>query len=282
VVLLFQQTTVKRKTAPSLNYDPAVRTGGWSESFYGPDDVATVKALLTETSATRPFSLVQARANLLGKQASIVGARLYLGGAGKGQPLGISLAGTNGDSDMPNSAVQILASSNITGQARRFVLRGMPDDDSYKGEWDPDDDDTARMQQYFNALAGFGWMAMVETNKVKLFSNDAAGVFIVDGTSPFGITNIITLKNVYLTDQERRYGGKFVVGALPALNKFTVTEWLGEPGKGGTASLVTKGFQAFATSTLSVVRTVSRKVGRPFAGYRGRRSRKRKVLPASA
>lgn len=277
IVLLFQATTTPNRRAETLNYDPSARTSGWSESFYGPDDIAEVVRLLKDPSATRPFSLIQARANVMGASGSIIGARLYKGVTGKGQPLSVQMRGTNGASDSPQCAVQIVALSNVTGQSRRFTLRGMADDDFFKGEYDPDADDAGRMKQYFDALAGFGWNAKVETGKIGIHSINAAGVVTTVGSHTFGINNIVTLKNVYDLDDERRIGFKARITALPAVNQFTLDVWNAHTAKNGTVAVETQAFQAFATSTLSVARSVIRKVGRPFAGYRGRKSRKRKA-----
>lgn len=278
VVVLFQNTTVKGNDAPSINYTSIQRTGGWSESFYGGDSVSEVIQLL-KGPRTPILPLLQARAALLGAESSIIGVRLYAGGAGKGQLLAGSYSGNAAYfSDQPSSSLLCSATSTVTGQSRRFILGGVPDAEISGGEFKPDANYTPAMAAYFLALNGFGWLGQTSTGGAPVFEISATGVVTTLNPVAFGVGNIVTFKQITITSTGRRIGGKFVVEAIGPLNtNFKVAGWTAGAGKGGSVSLTSKAFMGFESSTKSAVRSTTRKIGRPFSGYRGRRSKKRRV-----
>lgn len=276
IVILFQQTTGVSPDEPSVGYSGIQRTAGWSESLYGPDNIASLISLLKGPRAPGVFPLLQARANILCNEGSIIGVRLYQGGAGKGQLLSASYSGQNGTADQPGASLQISATSTTTGQSRRWLLRGQVDNDIVAGEWDPDNQTVTRYTEYFASLAGLGWMAQTNTGQVNIFNISVAGLVTTTAPAGFAVGQIVTLKNVTLDSTGNRIGGKYVVSAIgPLGTNFTIAGWLGISAQGGTAGITGSAFQDFAGATMSVVRTSFRKVGRPFAGYRGRRSRRR-------
>lgn len=277
IVILFQQTTVPGAGSAPVNYAPVARTGGWSESMYGPDSVAAVIAGLNGPRSGGVKPILQARANVLSRNANIIGVRLYQGGAGKGQLVAAAWAGNNGPSDQPNICLQCSATSLTSGQSRRWTLRGFPDADVVQGEWNPTASDTpARLVDYFNSLAGFGWMQRTYTSKVNINTIDADGVVWADAVIGYGIGQKVTLNNVTVDATGNRIGGTFRVIAGGGLNtQFKVTPWTYGTARGGIAYIAGKEFQDFAGSLKSVVRASVRKIGRPFAGYRGRKSKRR-------
>lgn len=279
IVILFQQTTIKPISQPSINYVGKQRTGGWSESLYGPDSIADVIKLLTGPPPSGVlFPLLQARANILGSSASIIGARLYKGGAGKGQLLKVGFNGTNGVSDQPGTAVEISATSNTTGQSRRWITAGWADLDVKGGEWSPEGDTPTRVAQYFAALGNGGWLAQTNTNQVSLFSISSGGAVTTLSPHSFTVGSIVTIKNTTLDNANQRIGGRFVVSAIgPLGTNFTITGWNNSASSGGTASIVGNAFQAFSGCTLSVSKSTQRKIGRPFDSYRGKKSKRRKT-----
>ena len=279
IVILFQQTTTFQPPEPSVNYSTIQRTAGWSESLYGPDSVSATIALLKGPRAPGVFPLLEARSNLLCNQASIIGARLYSGGAGKGQLLAASLNGSNGESDQPGASVHVSATSNATGQSRRWLLRGQPDNDIVNGEWNPDDQTVTRYQEYFASLAGLGWMAQVNTGQQTIFDIAPSGLVTATAALGFAVGNIVTIKNTTIVDSSRRIGGRYKVQTIgPGNNELTLKDWPDVYTQGGTISIVSSAFQDFASASLSVVRATFRKVGRPFAQYRGRRSTKKAAV----
>lgn len=276
IVILFQQTTQFQPPEESVNYATIPRTAGWSESLYGPDDVSLVIRLLKGPRVDPAvFPLLQARANLLNNQASIIGARLYQGSAGKGQLVAASYNGNNGAEDQPGASLLLSATSTTTGQSRRWLMRGMVDDDIVGGEWNPDDDTVHRFQEYKASLAQFGWMAQTNANELKILDIDNTGLVRTEGTVPWAILTDVTIKNTTAIATGRRVGGKFRISAVPNTKSFQVTNWPYGDTTGGRVSIVSSAFQTFGNATFTVVRTSFRKVGRPFAGYRGRKSRRR-------
>lgn len=285
VVILFQQTTTLGNAAPELNYTGVQRTAGWSESFYGPNDVSAVRALLIgPRSPTTVFPLLQARANILASSAQIIGVRLYLAGAGKGQPMAAQYVGGNGPGDQPSAALLMSATANDTGHTRRWQIRGVVDEDIKRGEFTTDAPTQHRYKEYFDSLGGFGWLKKTSVQQSDIFSINSAssatapGLLTTRAVHGFGIGNIVTIKNTTNTASGNRVGGEFKVSGVPDATSITLLNWTGGACKGGTVSLDSEVFQDFAQSRCSVIRATNRKVGRPFAGYRGRSSRRRTTV----
>jgi hypothetical protein len=273
VVILFQQTSVESAGSGSINYQPIARTGGWSESMYGPDTVSSVLNILFGPRAGIP-PLLAARATCLSAQGRIVGVRLYSGGAGKGQLVAASFAGpTTRPADVPSMALLCSATQPTSGLSRRWTIRGVPDGEVTTGEFAPSMSYAVQIATYFDSLQGMGWMAAVESGRVDIFTVDTNGNVITTGVHGFAVGNLVTFKNVLKTTTGKRVGGVFEVETIgPLGTNFKVRNWTFGAATSGNASLVTQQFQSFTGSIRSGVRVTNRKVGRPFAGYRGRRS----------
>lgn len=278
VVILFQMTTTKNVASERLNYAPVIRTAGWSESFSGPDSISSVLQLLKGPRSSI-LPLLPARAALLPSEASIIGVRLYSGGAGRGQLLAAAYSGNQGLlTDQPSTSLLCSATSTVSGVTRRFNLRCIPDFYVKSGEFSPDVAYADALIAFFASLSGFGWQAKTYTNSRKVFEIDADGTVTLDGTNPFTQAQQVTLKNVYLTGLKVRGGGKFSVLSIgPWQNQFKLAKWTLGEATGGQAFIQGGAFVEFDTAIKSVVRATTRKVGRPFAGYRGRNSPRNKV-----
>src|SRR6266404_3532384 len=162
VVLLFQMTTntgpfpgIPAETAPapapSIGYAPRVHLGGWSESLWW--DANTLGPLLAalKTGYGGKPGLCPSRAALLPAYTSIIGARFYSGGAGKGQSVAFSFPGTaEYHNDVPQMAILVKAAPASAAVARRFTLRGIPDSVIKVGEFAPD-------VTYAGYVAEFPW-----------------------------------------------------------------------------------------------------------------------------
>lgn len=275
-VILFQQTTEPTLTAENVNYTGVARTGGWTESLYGPSDVPAITALLKgPRTPSSVFPLLQARANILNNAATIVGVRIYQSGAGKGQLIPAQYRGVYGRGDQPSAALAILATSKTAGKSRRWDIRGVPDDQIKNGEWAPTTDMAHRMKEYFNSLAGLGWLMKSSLNEVAIFNITAPGIITTRLVHGFGIGNIVTVKRSVNTASGLRQGGEFKVTGTPDATTITIAGWVGGACKGGTVSQDTTSFQDFAGADLGVRKATNHKIGRPFDSYRGRKSRKR-------
>lgn len=277
-VILFQQTTAATTAAPSLGYVTIPRTAGWSESIYGPDNPGDITALLKgPRSPLKP--LLEARAALLGSAGRIIGVRLYQGGAGKGQLLNATYAGTaSTGSDMPSVALLLSATNKLSGLSRRWMIRGIPDANVEEGEFSPGPAIIPRLQTYFAALAGFGWMGSVSTNQKEVVSITAGGVVTTKTAHGFAQFASPLFKQIFITATGKRVGGTFKISTLnPDPTVFTIQDWTNGAGTGGTVGFDTLAFQQFINSDISIVRATARKVGRPFAGFRGRASTRKSV-----
>jgi len=278
-VIIFQQTTEPTLTAESVNYVGVARTGSWTESLYGPSDVPAITALLKgPRNPPSVFPYLQARANILNNAATIVGVRLYLSGAGKGQLIPAQYKGVYGRGDQPSAALSLLATAKDSGQSRRWDIRGVPDDQIKNGEWAPTTDMAHRMKELFASMSGLGWMKKSSLNQVDIFNITAPGVVTTRVVHGFGIGNIVTIKRTYNQSSQTQQGGEFKVSGTPDATTVTLVGWTGGACRGGTISMDTESFQDFGQSDLGVRKATNHKVGRPFDAFRGRKSKKRQLV----
>jgi hypothetical protein len=282
VVVLFQQVTVPGYSNASIGLAGRSHIAGWSESFWFPsnDAAALWRALTTGPVGGVNWGFLQIRADLMTANASIVGVRLYEGGTGKGNFRAISYPGLYGAnvSDIPQMA--ILAYIGLTGstRARRLTLRGVPDEMATGGEFTPTSAYAARLATLGQALSGFGAVTKDDSAGLPLLTVSSAGVCQLNGVPPtWGVGDGVTLRSV-LTAAGQRVGGVFACTAVvPASNQFTIAGWPHGDCTGGNALIPAFSQKAFVSGSLAVSRLLTRKVGRPFEQYRGRRSRRQRV-----
>lgn len=277
IVILFQQTSTPTIDSPALNYTAVQRTGGWSESLYGPDATSQVIQML---KGPRPApvtgGLLPGRAACLSNQASIIGVRLYAGGSGKGQLLSVSYRGSAGESDIPNIGVLCSAFDGGSGHSRRWLVRGVPDGQIVNAEFAPDPSFRARLQNYFVALQGFSWKYATFGLPKKIVEIAATGVCSTDGAHAYPINTWVTVKQTTIKATGQRVGGRFKVVAPITEDTFVLSGWPHGACKSGNVGIAGEGTATIdATTTISAVRAAERKVGRPFVKYVGRKSNAR-------
>jgi hypothetical protein len=280
VVIVFQQATQLGNAAPEIGYAPAQRVGGWTEHVWGDADLSLTMSRLRDPGRADGWPpLLPARATILSNNANILGVRLYQGGAGRGQFIPMAYPGAGGPEDIPQMALLCAAQNPSSNSVRRWTIRGVPDAQISQGEFSPTSFYSGAVKQYFQALNNFYYKGQAVVTAYNVFTVSAAGIVQLTVPMPFALNNIITLKNVLDATGVRR-GGQFMVTSLaPGGNGFTIAGWTFGDSTKGSAYIGAGGtFNIGGGNTPAVERTVTRKVGRPFAGYRGRRSkRQRKV-----
>src|SRR5574341_2438980 len=170
-VLLFQLTTdigpfpglagtVQPSSAPSIGYGVRQHQAGWSESlWWDSNDLAGLLNAIKIGFGGKP-ALGPTRAALLPFAASIIGARLYAGGAGRGQSIAFSFPGDPlQNTDVPQMALLCKCGPLSTAVTRRFTIRCIPDTQVSTGEFAPSTSYAAAVADYFLALGNFSFLA---------------------------------------------------------------------------------------------------------------------------
>jgi len=282
VVILFQDITAVGVTggSPFLNYSVRSHIAGWSESIYWfGDDVSALTTALTQSTNGNP-GLLPARAALLPNSDGTIGVRLYQGGAGRGQSLGLSYPGAAGNqTDVPQMVLLCKLGNASAAVSRRFTLRGIPDVFVTAGEWIPTINYANLVGDYIRALQNFVFRAIDPASpQAKIFSINGTTrqVVLTGNTMPFAINSFVTIQKSLDVNQIPQSLTTRVL-TITGANSFTIETWPFGDCTGGKAVQKSFGLWGITASLSGVVRAVVRKVGRPFEQYRGRRSKRRLI-----
>lgn len=279
-VILFQLSTTQGNSDPSIGYAGRGHIGGWSESVQiSGEDVADFLLRLRGGGAYSA-GLLPARAALLPTNATIIGFRVYRSGGGAAQAFAAAYPGSSGlQCDVPQMAILCKGGSTSFGVTRRWTVRGIPDSQIDKGEFAPSPGYAAAVQNYFRALANFQFLANDPTAASgSIFSVSDAGLVTLKANSPFAVNAFVTM-NKLVTNTGLTRLKTYISGIGPLEMQFTVAGWpAGTTATSGTVSVKTQGAFNLDFANSSVVRAIVRKVGRNFEPYRGRRSKRRKIV----
>ena len=181
--MLFQLTTQPAQASKAISH-----TAGWSESHW--------RQNLLDASDQTLTRMLNARAAMLPKQASMVGLRI-------GQ---FTIAGNRvlpgqtsirkflkpGQAlyscDVPQMALELGASTSGVNSSK-FSVRGVPDNQVVQGEYAPTDAWGDRLQEYMNTLEANGWQMIgrVLTNPTqKIESISVTGNCVTYDVPAFG------------------------------------------------------------------------------------------------
>jgi hypothetical protein len=271
--LLFDVTTdPTNKTAASSH------SGGWSEGFWFSTPLSNAPTLAGLLGALRSV--------LLGQEITIVGwrvenftfsgNRLIPGGASSGV---LNLPGAA----LPIASPQICLSCN--GQAsgvpnnNRFTLRGIPNAVVANGEYQPLPSYSTALTNYFAALT-VGSIGFVGRNKAgsnaRVMSVTAGGVVTLNSAIG-GVpgTDFLRLNRVY-ADNGLPIKGSYLITNIAGGTQYTLAGLI-PPGPRTTPSGTARvdSIQFFSYGSIVPGRLGVKKIGRPFQGYRGRRSHAR-------
>ena len=266
-------------TTPSDNAIATVRTGGFSEGFWMPGTVSPGEATLQ--------TWVQTRALLLPNSCSIKAIRcgIYDLQGDKLIPQGSASAAVNSPGQLRftinDAQAALLVSWNATNVSNtsRTMLRCWPDELAIGGEVaNPAGVFAIYWSQYRQFIVGnnFGFIGRDQNAPSGKIQTLTAGVVVLDALpAQMQVGSVVRFKKCY-DNNGLPVKGKYIISAINATNK-SVT--LANP---PTQTVVLPSGQLridqlayFDISAGTFDRLVSRKVGRPLFGYRGRRSKSR-------
>jgi len=270
VTFLFQITTT-----PQNRSDAAPHTGGWSESWWSNTPV--------DLGGSFVQGLAQGRARLLPAQGSIVGVRsaIYTLSGNKLLPGGSSTGklqypgSASRPTDLPQVALEMTGSTAGQPNASRFTLRGMPDEIMVGGEYQPDSAFRGAVTAFCNRLVTAGW-SFVGRDLSKPSANIlsiAGGVMTLDASIGAAAGDYVRMRRVYDDDVNPVKGAYRVTLVAGAGTVLTLANMDATVSVANGSARVDE-IKLFAFSEVSPSRAVVRKVGRPFAGYRGRQSKR--------
>jgi hypothetical protein len=269
MTMLFSQLSAA--SAPQF---PVHRIGGWSESWYTVQN--GVNDVINQASVGNGILL--SRAALLGFGASIVGGRVQMvNPVGATQSFAALYPGIPTVlNDIPQMALLMKAPGVGVGNVRRFTLRGIPDTFVSEGEFSPNGTFQGQLSTFINSLQGWFFRGRDLTQPtVKILNISSGGVVTCQTAVSFALLQMVQILKSKDSGSNLR-GGMFQVSTLgPGSNVFTLLNWPYGATVGGTARGQGVVFPAVDYGHTSVSRVVTRRVGRPFTAYRGRRSKRR-------
>lgn len=265
-------------TAPDNTEAASSHVGGWSESHWHQSPLSVNDAALKD--------LLQARARMLPHTAAIVGVRIanYEIVNSTLRPLGASTskirqAGNMSYlTDLPQVALELSGGSNL-GNGNRFSCRCIPDSQMQGGEYQPAATFKGYVTQFTNILAdrGWGFIGRSLTALQPKILSIANGVLTTSGPLDAVVGETLV---TFISVKD--------ANGTPVVGNFRVTELVGDfqfrleglpsglvVGASGYARKLTPIFVDYTSVT--PIRAVVRKVGRPFEQYRGRASKRRTV-----
>ena len=267
-------TIIQVTTSPTDLTVARAHTGGWSESIW-----TTLNA-----NAYRPLWSImqQKRALLLPLAASIVGFRTQIytistnkilpGGAVSGR---LQVPGTNSNkTDLPQVSLQLSTTGAGVPNTNRLVLRGIPDDVMKNGEYQPDSVFKGLVTQFATSLLGnnFGFVGR-DLSQLSVRVEAIAGTSItVDQIPGTGLDqgDYVRLNRV-IGDNGSPIQGVFKVNSVNG-RVLVMTQTVGNLSK-PSGTLHRDLLAYFAFGSITPIRAVVKKIGRPFESYRGRRSK---------
>lgn len=257
---------IEVQTNVSDNAAVSGREAGFSESFYWPgSSIATV--------ITRFRGVAMRRAGMLPVGAAVVGQRYQIvNPVGAGQTEAVRYPGATGSAaDYPSLGLLCKVPSLTTRNVGHFLLRGLPDARIFEGEYNPNANFRAAFLAFTRALEGFAFEARdLDATQAPLVSIAANGNYVTSANfTPGGATANVRLLRTY-DEFGRLHSGAYTANITTATTG-TINNWDGVAVTGGKIRLDTTIYPLMATEQIEPVRISSRKVGRPFDLFVGRR-----------
>jgi hypothetical protein len=257
------------------------RIGGWSESFYagGANFDAAIGLLFGTRGA--PVGLCEARAGLLPRSAQIVGQRIQqVNPVGRSQSLNRIFNGGSGmDCDVPQMALLTRIPSAVDNHIRPYIIRGIPDQLVVDGEYRPTDDFKRAVTLLMQVLSSFALRSVVPADLPNTIESiSPAGLVTFSVVRPPLVAGYsIEIKGVQLVGGVIG-GGTFTIESVSTTNplQLSIRGWTQGAGVGGAANGTGIIYPVLDGANATIGRIIVRKVGRPFVGYRGRASVRRK------
>jgi hypothetical protein len=270
-------------TNPANKVSASPHSGGWSESFWlngstflpaGWQKWAAVRAAMLPSTASVIGFRVQTY--------TIAGNKLLPGGSSVGK---LNVPGTTlYTSDLPQCALELSFSLAGATNSIRSRLASIPDEQISQGEYQPTGPFMAAVQAYIAFVVGTGGgqpFAGVVRNlslaSARVFSLAGTTLTIAPGSTLNAPGQYVRFHRVYDDNGNPVKGSYLVTAAVVGANNtvLTLAQNLGQtitkPNGLVREDLLT--VQNINAGTVG--RALVRKIGRPFASYRGRRSKQR-------
>lgn len=274
VTTLFNAVTIDKNNQAS-------RQGGWSESWY------TNLAIDSPALNAAWDALCTTRAALLANNTKIIGQRIQqVDPVGPVRTFENTYPGSAGSAnDLPQMALEWQMRSQGGFNRRAVVLRGVPDARVVTGEYSPSAAYNAALAAYFEQLRQNWLMRALDrtqpTKRVVIFLADSAFACVTAGPHGLVVGDFINLMSAK-TSQGKKVSAVFQVSAISPDNPNAFSVF---PNPSANFSQVTGGrIRKRVIQYIGVTLNgqeildplaVSRKVGRPFHQFRGRRTAKK-------
>jgi hypothetical protein len=242
------------------------RVGGWSESW-------CINANSISAAQDDFRSWCYGRAVLLSGAGKIIGQRF----SDTAVP-GVSIAtavnypgAARVIPDIPQMALEVVARA-AGGSFRIALLRGIPDAKVYDGEYLPTQPfNNAVMSLFTQVMNRWGWVGIDKTNAMRDVSAISSGGAVTTvqtlALTPGDHVQFYRTRDILSNSIK----GSYLVTAVADNLHFTVGSYANAAAVRGRVRKLAKAF--IVPVNYSIVKIVVRKVGRPFGGYVGRRSK---------
>lgn len=260
----------------------ARRIAGWSESWYYPgNSIPNAITIFAGQNLVLGLSIpgwCLYRAALLPGGASIIGQRYQVvNPTGPSQTVGAVFPGSEGEpADIPQQALLIYCPALGSNNVRRSTLRGIPDARVIEGEYTPSQAFSTAVTSFFAFLSNFQFRARdLSQPTFTILNITTLGVVTTEAPNTITAGQMVRVLRTRTADGDL-VGGRFQVsGTGPGNTVFTLNGWTpAEATTGGRVRVDAIAFPFINGGACVLGRTVTRRVGRPFTVYRGRRSKR--------
>lgn len=251
-----------------------VRLGGWSESWYQPGtNIAAARTLAVNGPGEFGGGILEWRAALLPIGSRIVGQRYQLvDPRGPAQSDAQQYPGSSEDNaDVPQMGLLLKVPGTGVGNIRNQILRGLPDVFVRLGEFAPTAAYTGLLQTFFLRLGDWHFRGRDLTQTAfTIISISSVGLVTTQLPHGYAINDRVRILRT-LTAAGNVVGELAYVTVVNSATSFTLNVWTHGSSVGGTVRKEVIIFPQVEDTAISISRVVTRRVGRPFVGYRGRR-----------
>ncbi len=260
----------------------ARRLGGWSESWYW--EGLSLQDLFTFAFGGQIgvgegiTGLCPIRAGMLPFGAALVGQRIQqVDPVGQSQSLSRNFPGTAATAaDVPQMGLLCTIPGKNVKNIRRTILRGIPDARVVEGEFSPSQFFLANLNLFFDALINWKFRGVdLSQPNLPVLTIDATGVIQMGALSAgFAVNDQVkVLRSRDANDAP--IGGVFMIESIPSATSIKVRNWTAGACTGGAVRKHAFVYPQVDGDNCSIGRIVTKRVGRPFTQYRGRRSVRR-------
>lgn len=271
--MLINGITSRGTSWPGLGIAGTPHAFGVSESFL-------LSANTFGLNVTDRIKLIAAaRANLLPTECTIIAARAVQIETGLMRMIPLGYEGSGGTLNVPNDALLLSTRCTNTVSQRIFWAHCIPDEMVLRGEFCPTAPFATSVGYYLSLLNPYGvWSAVTRTSLVRILTVGSNGLVTLSAANPFAVGQQIRISRVFETGTGRFRGGKYFVNLLgPLPNQLTLLNWQWAAGTNGRAWVESREYVSMGGGDgIYVVRAGTKRVGRPFDLFRGRKAAKKR------